>query len=232
MSENIIQENDNEIKEIEASIKNVDPIVENENIDSEIITEVVRNPDNNIVKKFNKLPRKKQIIQSLKMMSKKLGLPIDSDRDLNRAKLGNLEKKLAEMSKKTYDKIVETQLEKVEVEMKSEISDELAVKALFNVNILVAKTLEDVTKVMQGNENMKNYCPDLEGYTKELFAQEKELKECLKLVIEQHGKEIKPWVSPLTMYAMIMIGTAGKTIANNMSKNLEQQSQNTNSITS
>ena len=88
----------------------------------------------------------------------------------------------------------------------------------------MAQFIENVAEVGRQNEMTKDYIPDIKGYTKRLSKEEKkeQLKKCLAEIIREHGASIKPYMSPIAMWLMIMISSATEQIAENASKNSEE----------
>lgn len=228
---------------------NKNTIVNNENYDVKM-TEQHDNvnivPNDMKVKDYTKKPKKKpkkmEIIEQIKLLSKKMGEPCDSDRNLGRTKLVVLKKKLAELTGKGVNQLSAMQTEIKQQEIKDEkedkdgkdekdekmehslvlISDETAINSLFNYNIILANSIEEISKSLQNNETIGNYVPNLDGYTKQIYKRENELREALKLIVQEHGEIIKPYLSPIMMYTLIMITAASNTIMENSSKNLTE----------
>jgi hypothetical protein len=214
--------NETEIQKIEealsGNIKKVSIVDKNEIENSKVLQK--------------KVPRRQQLINNIKKQAKLLGVKIDN-REIDRSKLSALEEKLANLTTKTVEKIEDIQSERkkeeIKEEIKNQISDETATNALFNYNIILARSLEEVSKSLQSNQTVGKYTPNLTGYTQKLFEQENELKEALKGIVLEHGTALKPYLSPLIHYMSIMLTTASQVMIVNGSKNListlpEQQS--------
>jgi hypothetical protein len=59
----------------------------------------------------------------------------------------------------------------------------------------------------------------LEGYTLEVLDNEKELTQCLQMIVEQNGESIKKYMNPFVFFSCILIGCAGKRMIENGVKN-------------
>lgn len=183
-------------------------------------------------KSLVKKTRKETIMDSILDAYKQLETPENemmTAAQLKATKINILEKKLADLTEKIVQKIaiggnvpIETskQLQLPEIG----ISNELATNALFNVNIIMCKFVENLAETGRQNDTTKKYIPDINGLCERLLKPEKEkqLKECLKSIIDTHGEKIKPFLSPLGIYAMFMITTASEQVTENLSKNSNQ----------
>jgi hypothetical protein len=147
---------------------------------------------------------------------------------LKATKLNILEKKLAEVTEKLVQKIankngipVQIQQENTQI---SGISNELAVEALFNLNMIMSDFVENMAEIGREHDKIKKYVPNIKGFTTRLLQPQKEkhCRECLKGIIEVHGETIKPLMSPIAVWLMFMISTASEQVAENTSKNLKQ----------
>lgn len=141
---------------------------------------------------------------------------------LKATKLNILERKLAELVDKMAKEIVVPKQE--EQSEKKEISDDFATECLYNVNIIMSQFVENMSEVGRQNEMTKDYIPNLNGLTKRLVREDKQkaLKECLKQIIKEHGETLKPYMSPIAMWAMLMMSNCAEQIAENASKNSDE----------
>ena len=201
----------NEIKDIENQIKDGIIIVEDEpvNFDKEKSVKTI------------KIPKKTQVITSIQKIASKLGIPIPSVREMNRTKLNILEKQLAKMTEQLTSKIMNNSLmpsdpktdeeKEKEKEKDNYVSDEAAINSLYILNIMGASMIERICRTYRDDPNFKGYpIPNLEDYAKKL-SENNELKIVLRDVVKEHGTVIKSFVSPLSMWLMLMIGVGVET---------------------
>ena len=100
----------------------------------------------------------------------------------------------------------------------------MAVKSLYNLNVITAHTIERLTGHFEDNIGVS-----LEGWTKNLCKErEVELKACLKEIIEKHGDQVKKYMDPLAIYLMLIVTSASETIAINAKKNFDGIKKSTN----
>lgn len=173
-----------------------------------------------------KKTRKETIIDSIIDAFKQLDITGEEAMtyaQLKATKINILEKKLADLTEKIVIKVGSPDVKQIS-EISSPISNDLATGALFNINIIMARFLENMAETARQNEATRKYVPNINGFTNKLLQPEKEkqLKECLKSIIELHGDKIKPYMSPICIWAMFMITSASEQITENLSKNLDQ----------
>jgi len=166
-----------------------------------------------------KVTKKQATIDSILDAYEKLNIPELEKRSpqaLKGEKLNILTRILGDLTNKMATEIVAPAPPK-----ETGISDDLATQSLYNVNLMMVQFLETLTDAGRQNEMTKDYVPNLKGMTENLLKPDKAkvLKETLKAIIQEHGAEIKPYLSPVSIWLMLMIGTATETIANNASKN-------------
>jgi hypothetical protein len=172
-------------------------------------------PDKKETKKRGKKPRKKELIESLKKAYEHLGEECPSNRQLNRTKITILERKLADATQKITNKIIEVKKTKEQEEYVSKIPDDMAVKSLYNLNVIASHTIERISMNWSEETGIS-----LEGWTKNLCKErEAELKSCLKEIIEKHGSQVKQYLDPVAIYLMLIVTSASETIAINTKKN-------------
>jgi len=175
---------------------------------------------------ITKRTRKESIIDSILEVYKQLNVPETEQmtfHQLKATKINILERKLADLTEKLTKEVI-----KQEVPQQQQgdvlISDDVAVQALFNVNIIMTQFVENLAEVGRQNEMTKDYVPNINGMTQRLLKddKQKQLKECLKGIIAEHGESIKPYLSPVAIWLMFMVSNASETVAENMSKNLDE----------
>lgn len=230
---NFIKEVDEKNK-IERQIKGEKEIIDGE-VDKEKLDKTINKNINEESKKepgkttsIVKKTRKETLVDSVIDAYNKLEIP-ESERmtssQLKKEKINILEKKLSELTEKIVAKIATNK--NISTEPQGEtvsISNELAVNALFNVNIIMTTFIENVADTARQNEATKKYVPNITGLSKRLMKPEKEkqLKECLKSIIELHGDKIKPYMSPISIWLMFMITSMSEQISENFSKNSQE----------
>lgn len=165
-------------------------------------------------KSKKKRPRKKELIESLKKAYEKLGDEVPSNRKLSRTRVKILEKQLADATSRLTNKIIETKQSNEQKENISKIPNDMAVKSLYNLNVITAHTIEKLT-----GHFGEDYGVSLDGWTKNLCKErEEELKACLKEIIDKHGDQVKQYMDPIAIYLMLVITSASETIAINTKK--------------
>ena len=166
-------------------------------------------------KKRGKKPRKKELIESIKKAYEQLGEECDSNRQLSRTKITILEKKLADATSRLTHKIMDAKKTEKQKEYVSKIPDDMAVRSLYNLNVIASNTIEKLVNHFGEDSGVS-----LEGWTKNLCKErEEELKACLKEIIEKHGDQVKQYMDPMAIYLMLIVTTASETIAVNAKKN-------------
>lgn len=180
---------------------------------------------------ISKKPRKQQIIDDIKELSQKMGIPCDSDNKMNKARIVVLEKKLGELVNRslTCDMnpklIQQKELIAPVQEIKddnnndntSRIPDDMAAEALYNINFLMVNTIENIT-------NNFDLPISLDGLTKKMDETKKEeLKAVLLKIVGNHGNVIKPFLSPIALYCYIMLTTVQQTVHENLKKRSTEQ---------
>jgi len=223
-----------EIEKIIKGSKEVKEEIENDVIDSTLnknIDNKIKNEPKKITP-ITKRTRKETIIDSILETYEQLNIE-SSERmtisQLKATKINILEKKLAEMTEKMTKEVMKNQVATSDTPSPdSPISDDLAVQALFNVNIIMTQFVENMAEVGRQNEMTRDYVPNISGLTQKMASddKQKQLKECLKGIVSQHGESIKPYLSPIAIWLMLIVSTAGETVAENMSKNLEEATPN------
>lgn len=172
-----------------------------------------------------KKPRKQTIIDKILDGYDKLNIPpVDrmSPAALKAEKVNILEHKLAQIAEKLSKEILKVDKIKEEEVIKAGISDDVALITLYQVNIMMAEFIETMAKVGRQNKEIKDYVPDLDGLTLRMLEEQKskQLKECLKAILTEHGESIKPYLSPLSVWAMFMMTCATEQITENECKKL------------
>ncbi len=171
-------------------------------------------------KKDKKKPRKQQIIDDIKELSKKMGVECDTDNKLLKTKIQVLEKTLSKLVEKSLTcnldvDVIKKSVKHDEAKVKTtteQVPDNLASDALYNINFLLVNTVENVA-------NSFDLPISLEGLTQKMDQTKKEeLKAVLLKIVGNHGSFIKPFLSPMAMYAFIMLTTIQETIADNLKK--------------
>ena len=170
-----------------------------------------------------KKTKKQTTIDSILQVYDKLSIP-DVDRldaaQLRVTKLNILERKLTDLTEKLQRTIV-TKVMDDPAGKKSSMSDSVAIDALVRINIVMAAFVENIAAAGMKNEVVKAYIPDVTGLTKKIIdpQKDKELRECLKMLMEQHGETIKQYLSPIGMYLFFVTSVTGEVIAENKLKN-------------
>ena len=91
----------------------------------------------------------------------------------------------------------------------------MAAEALYNINFLLVNTVENIA-------NSFDLPVSINGLTKKMDQTKKEeLKKVLLKIVGNHGNVLKPFISPVGMYAFIMLTTIQDTIADNLKKKSE-----------
>lgn len=234
LEETDFEEEVEEKNEIERLIKGEketkNNIVDKEKIDNTVnknINEKVKEEPEK-TKSLVKKTRKETIMDSILDAYKQLEIPENemmTAAQLKATKINILEKKLADLTEQILSKVVNNptiiQNQDGKPVQQSKISNDLATDALFNINIIMCNFMENMTEVGRQNEITGKYVPNLTGWTGKMLQPEKEkrLKDCLKSIIELHGESIKPFMSPIAIWAMFMVTSASEQIAENKSKN-------------
>jgi hypothetical protein len=173
--------------------------------------------------KATKKPKKQDMIDKILEAYDKLNLP-EVDRmtpsALKATKLNILEQKLGQVSDKIAKEILKIDNIKItpgDVPQEIQISDDAAVIALYNVNMVLTNFVENLAEMGRENETIGEYVPNIKGLTKRLFQEEKskQLKLLLKDIIAKYGNQIKPYMDPLLIWAGFMISTATEQVALN-----------------
>lgn len=92
-------------------------------------------------------------------------------------------------------------------------SAKLGGEALYRLNFVLAYAIEKTS--MGYTEELHG---DLEGWTKDLHEQKKELTEVLQVIYDQNRELLDPYIGPVTQYAMIMVGSASSRYIQNQKK--------------
>lgn len=194
----------------------------NDNIDN-VVPKIATPVTEPVVKKRGKPSRKKKLIEDYKKIMKELGLEIPSNRDLNRTKINVLEKKLADATNKASDKILTPQMTDTQKKEYEGISDDLAVRGLYNLNVILAHGVERLSV------HFEDALPaNLIGFKNNLCVENEEnLKNVLKDIVREHGESIKPYLSPISIW-LAMVITSATTVA---SANARKNSNGTRGVT-
>lgn len=182
--------------------------------------------------KILKLPKRKQMILTIKDISKRLGIDCNN-REIDRMKIKQLELKLVELTKQAYSKHINIQMTKnqnnaIVKNDENRPAPETVIRGLYNATWTGTKIIGRITKYMGKNETFGDMIPSLEGYEKTLDDYEVEVKACLREVFEKYGNVVKDYVDPLYMLALT-VGVIGfETGLKNCSEPLEQSKTKSN----
>lgn len=229
-------ENLDEVQEKAFIEKQIKGVVEKNMIDEElrddVNKEMYKEKPAKAPVKVTKKPKKEAIIDKMLEGYEKLNIP-EADR-LSRAalkscKLNILEQRLASLTERLALEILKIDTPKELDKTPSSsytISDELAVISLYNLNLVMTTFVEELGKTARQNETIKDYVPNIDGFTDNLRQTEKAkvLKECLKEIIKQHGESIKPFMNPIAIWLCLMLTTASEQVAKNSTKVIEKKS--------
>lgn len=183
-----------------------------------------------------KKTKKQATIDTILDAYEKLNLPEverSSAASLKGEKLNILEKKLAILTERIAKEILNTPKPVEPGQENGNVSDDVAVIALYNVNIMMTQFVETLAEVGRNNESTEGYIPDIQGVTQRLLDEQKskQLKQCLKDIIAQHGDAIKPFLSPISVWVFFMISNMSEQIAENefrkLHKDIEKKKENT-----
>jgi hypothetical protein len=206
---------DNEIKKPNKE-KIDETVAENENEQSKKVKSITKE-----IKK----PNKQSKVDAILKLYDQLEIP-EADRlvpaALKNTPMSILEQKLGALTEKATKQIAK--VDPLPDNTKGTISDDLAVSALFNVNIIMSQFVENLADIGRQNDMTKDYVPNLNGLTKRFLKpdKEKQLRECLKGIVAEHGESIKPYLSASSIYLMFLISTGAEQVSENMSKNLSE----------
>jgi hypothetical protein len=211
-----IEINDNEkLDEVEKQILNgINNIKESKNED-------IINEEEFINKK---IPKKKQIIMSIRKVADKIGETVPTEKELGRMKINILEKMLAGLAEKLTGKILNAKMAQLQPkqpdnqnsdnkDVKPVTSSSLSVENLYNLNIIASNMVERISILLQDDKYYGPYTPNLEGLTKKLLFDEikiKQLKDVLASILNDHREILEKFCTPLLTYAALMISTGSE----------------------
>jgi hypothetical protein len=95
-------------------------------------------------------------------------------------------------------------------------SEEFMVNALFNINVMVFNSAEVLSKLQDKYTN-------LEGLTKDVFDEEDEYKKVLYEIYTEYYEEIDQYLTPLTVYAMLVVKTTSLRYVKNKKKKSSEE---------
>ncbi len=95
-------------------------------------------------------------------------------------------------------------------------SEEFVRNSLFNLNVMLFNSAEQLSKLQDKYIN-------LEGLTNDVFEEEKEYKNVLYEIYCEHYEEIDKYLSPLTVYAMLVVKTTSLRYAKNKKKKSSEE---------
>jgi hypothetical protein len=167
-----------------------------------------------------KLPKKAKLLKSIKELASRMSYELPSQRELNRMKIEELKKLMANMISqsmpnisnlpKMSDNMDEVVTESIEVKT---MSDAMATTALYNLHILLFKFMENTT------ETFKDVLPiTLSGLTQKAITRETDLKETIKVLLKEYGTDIKQYLSPTAVYFMFISSLVGECAIENVKK--------------
>jgi len=152
------------------------------------------------------MPKKQKIIFDIINLSKLMNKDYD-EKTLKKMKISELEKVLGGLANNALTGVEEKNI----IHVNNKVPIETATNALYNVNFLVIKSIEDISNKLKSPIV-------LDGLTKNFNDSETDLKNCLSAIINdsEYGDTIKSMLSPITLYCFCMLNIIGKTAAVNM----------------
>lgn len=173
-------------------------------------------------KKEKRKPRKQQIIDDIKELSRQMGIECQSDNKLNKAKITALEERLGKLVNKSLTCNLEPKVIQKSIALDNSnnivkkddnvIPDDMLADSLYNINFLLVNSVETIS-------NSFNLPVSLKGLTQKMDETKRDdLKKVLVKIVGNHGNVLKPLMSPLAMYAFIMLVTIQDTIKDNLKK--------------
>ena len=178
------------------------------------IIELNTEPEKNNIeiseKKIKNMPKKQKLIFDIMNLSKLMNIDQD-EKNLKKMKIIELEKILGGLANNALSGVEKKDIINVSNNKNLPIYNETATNALYNMNFLLVKSIEDISTKLKSPIK-------LEGLTKNFDESEKDLKNCLSAIIQDsdYGETIKNMLSPITLYCFCMLNIVGKTATVNM----------------
>jgi hypothetical protein len=125
--------------------------------------------------------------------------------------LKSLEQWLAELCNQGTSQILtNSSVVNVPETAKSVVNDDVAISALYRLHLSVCMLAE------KGTIMLKDKLPTtLSGFTDKNMKKEKEIRECLKLIMPSYGDSLKSYLNPVSIYALLMFQIMGETLIEN-----------------
>jgi hypothetical protein len=170
----------------------------------------------------NRPSKKNALIQSINNLFEKTQKPMCySQRELNKMKVSDLEKLLAqEVEAVAKEKLLQLLPQEEQADAagdKDKFTRGVGISTLYNINKLVVLSAERLTEQYEDKIGTS-----LKGWWAEIESDKQQFREILSAIYEQHGEGINQYMSPLTVYLMFMVMSGGSVATKNIEKKKNQ----------
>lgn len=205
----------NDTKTSEKTVRTEEPEPEGAEVSETDDTEAISNSGG---RPKNRPSKKNALIQSINNLFEKTGKPLCySQRELNKMRVSDLEKLLAQEVESVAKEKLLTLLPQEEQAAASVDSEKLSkgvgISTLYNLNKLIILAAEKTSEHYE-----ESIGTSLKGWWSEIEQDKQQFREILSAIMEQHGNQLEQYMSPLSVYLMFMLMSGASVATRNLEK--------------